>query len=73
MNSITGDDVLCRYDLKDVITCAKGFSCLRRVSPGLGYTNFDNLPNAILVVIEIITLEGWVDTMYAVRHANNGS
>jgi hypothetical protein len=35
--------------------------------------SFDNLPNSVLIVIEIITLEGWTDIMYAVRQANGGS
>jgi len=51
----------------------EGFTCQERVNPGLGMTSFDNLPSAILAVIEVITLEGWTDTMYHVREANNGN
>jgi len=51
----------------------EGFTCQELVNPGLGMTSFDNLPSAILAVIEVITLEGWTDTMYHVREANNGN
>jgi hypothetical protein len=36
-----------------------------------GLTNFNSLPNAIIVVFQCITLEGWVDIMYLAQDAHN--
>ena len=73
-NAITENEIICRFDLtQEDNMCLAGYSCLERVNPGLGFTSFDSLPAAILTVVEVITLEGWTDTMYAIRHANNGS
>ena len=37
----------------------------------MGLTHYDNMLCAILTTFEIITLEGWTDTMYTIRRANN--
>jgi hypothetical protein len=36
-----------------------------------GLTNFNSLPNAIIVVFQCITLEGWTDIMYLAQDAHN--
>ena len=35
----------------------------------MGYelNNYDNIGNALLTTFQVITLEGWTDTMYMVR------
>jgi len=45
---------------------------LERGNPNFGMFNADNLLYACLMVIEIITLEGWSDQMYLVRKSNAG-
>lgn len=37
--------------------------------PNSGITNFDNFGLAMLTVFQCITLEGWTDVLYNVRHA----
>lgn len=36
--------------------------------PNHGITNFDNFGLAMLTVFQCITLEGWTDVLYWVRH-----
>lgn len=37
--------------------------------PNFGITNFDNFGLAMLTVFQCITLEGWTDVLYNVRHS----
>ena len=41
-----------------------------RCNPNGGSTSFDNLLAAILVVFQMVTLEGWVDVMYEIRKSS---
>jgi hypothetical protein len=62
------DEVICNAN----VLCAAGFVCLERGNPEFGMFNADNIFYASLMVIEIITLEGWSSYMYTVRKSQDG-
>lgn len=45
-------------------SCPVGMDCVPFDNPNHGYTSFDNLLWALLVVFQTITLEGWAELMY---------
>ena len=55
MSTHDGSYVICN----DVTLSSPGYICLERGNPNFGMFNADNLFYASLMVIEIITLEGW--------------
>lgn len=50
-------------------TCPEDYRCVEHTNPNFGLTNYDNMFYAVLTTFEIITLEGWTDTMYIVRRS----
>lgn len=44
------------------------YSCVTRGNPNFGLSNYDNIFYALLTTFEVISLEGWTDMMYQVRH-----
>eukprot|EP00002_Diphylleia_rotans_P008552 TRINITY_DN1844_c0_g1_i3.p1 TRINITY_DN1844_c0_g1~~TRINITY_DN1844_c0_g1_i3.p1 ORF type:complete len:1384 (+),score=276.21 TRINITY_DN1844_c0_g1_i3:89-4240(+) len=73
VNETTGEvtDVLCTrgqgYGARDV--CGEGETCEEDVgpNPNFGFTSFDNIGWAFLVIFQCLTLEGWSDIMYLVQ------
>ena len=49
--------------------CPVGYSCRQIANPNYGFTSFDNILWAFLVIIQVITLEGWGLIMFAVMDA----
>ena len=47
--------------------CPDGYVCARVGAPDFGYSNYDNMPYAMLKTFELITLEGWTSFMYQCR------
>ena len=45
-------------------------ACRFGANPNFNLSSFDNLLHAVLWIFASITLEGWVDAMYAVNQAN---
>ncbi len=76
LTNLDGDLVYCQsdeYNDQASFQCPDDYSCLIRENPGPGLQNWDNIAMAMLTQFELITLEGWTDTMYKVRNANDGS
>lgn len=57
-----------RHPTKD--PCQEAYACLKRVNPGDGQVHFDNVIVSSLLIFEMFTLDGWVDTMHLVRRAH---
>eukprot|EP01012_Entosiphon_sulcatum_P053801 TRINITY_DN740_c0_g1_i1.p1 TRINITY_DN740_c0_g1~~TRINITY_DN740_c0_g1_i1.p1 ORF type:complete len:2364 (+),score=263.90 TRINITY_DN740_c0_g1_i1:1645-8736(+) len=49
--------------------CPAELTCAVTGNPDYGYTSFDNVLWAMLVIFECITLSGWTDVMYGVQAA----
>ncbi|KAJ9468458.1 Sodium channel protein 60E [Diplonema papillatum] len=53
-------------------SCGAGYECVDSgVNPDFGYTNFDNVGSALLVVFQCLTLEGWTDIMYIIQDVSS--
>lgn len=63
-----GEEMLCYYPDQCEVNGTKGY-CLYFGNPDFEVTSFDNIFKSILNIFIIITLEGWSDIMYAIRHA----
>eukprot|EP01062_Namystynia_karyoxenos_P015967 TRINITY_DN1582_c0_g3_i1.p1 TRINITY_DN1582_c0_g3~~TRINITY_DN1582_c0_g3_i1.p1 ORF type:complete len:2340 (+),score=847.86 TRINITY_DN1582_c0_g3_i1:111-7130(+) len=49
-------------------SCPAGYECADTGrNPNYGFTSFDNLAWAILVIFQTLTMEGWVDIMYIIE------
>ena len=49
-------------------TCPLGYECLELgINPGMGQLHFDDIGAAMVVIFQIMTLEGWNDIMYDVQ------
>lgn len=59
-----GNDIYCSPDLP----CDEG-KCIYWGNPSYGVQSFDNILKSILNVFIVITLEGWTDIMYKIRHS----
>ena len=59
-----GNDIYCNEDL----ACDEG-KCIYWGNPQYGMQSFDNILKSVLNVFIVITLEGWTDIMYKIRHA----
>lgn len=46
-------------------------TCLYYGNPMQGTYSYDNVPIAVMNVFIIITLEGWAEMMYYIRHVEN--
>ena len=46
------------------VECPAEQSCVLFENPGFGYTTFDNVLYAFLIVLQVITIEGWADIMH---------
>ena len=48
--------------------CDEGWTCVDTgENPHYGFTNFDNIGYAFLVIFQCITMEGWTEIMYTVQ------
>ena len=75
LTNLDGDLVFCqsdKYNDQASFQCPIDYECLKRSNPSPGLQNWDNIAMAMLTQFELITLEGWTDTMYKVRNANDG-
>lgn len=45
-------------------SCALGELCVELINPMRGSLSFDSLPEALLAIFAVLSLEGWADTMY---------
>eukprot|EP01012_Entosiphon_sulcatum_P009935 TRINITY_DN15728_c0_g1_i2.p1 TRINITY_DN15728_c0_g1~~TRINITY_DN15728_c0_g1_i2.p1 ORF type:complete len:776 (-),score=132.41 TRINITY_DN15728_c0_g1_i2:23-2350(-) len=49
--------------------CSEGFQCATVQNPNYGFSSFDNFPSAMLVMFQIVTLDGWSGYMFALQDA----
>eukprot|EP00240_Pyramimonas_obovata_P000215 CAMPEP_0118927358 /NCGR_PEP_ID=MMETSP1169-20130426/4846_1 /TAXON_ID=36882 /ORGANISM="Pyramimonas obovata, Strain CCMP722" /LENGTH=1618 /DNA_ID=CAMNT_0006869105 /DNA_START=431 /DNA_END=5287 /DNA_ORIENTATION=+ len=52
--------------------CQEGMTCVDVENPNFGFTSFDTLLWALLLVFQCVTLEGWTDIMYWTMDASSG-
>lgn len=62
------DDRICGTGGGGMSTCPLGYECLELgTNPGMGQLHFDDIGAAMVVIFQIMTLEGWNDIMYDVQ------
>lgn len=65
----SGYDFFCNDDLG--MYCPENYICRYYGNPDFDIVSFDNILKSTLNIFIIITLEGWTDIMYYIRHATN--
>ena len=51
---------------------SSGYKCIKVENPNHGMTSFDNLVIALVLVFQIVTLEGWTEIMYWTMDTTTG-
>eukprot|EP00759_Apiculatamorpha_spiralis_P035871 PhF_6_TR36344/c0_g1_i1/m.53273 len=51
--------------------CPYGTVCRMYGNPNAGYASFDDFPSAMMLLVYVITMEGWTDLMYTTMDAVN--
>jgi hypothetical protein len=64
---------LCSTTLGVGYQCPEGSFCATdTINPNYGLTSFDSIPVSLLTLLQIVSLEGWADIMYALMKVDGG-